>query len=168
MKKLCYFSLIIGIGIGMIITASLNELARGGDVELPQISDDDLQGELEKTLGEIKSDLTIPSEQPKEPVKKDDKPSEIIEDDELNETEGDKIEDTELLPLDLVEITILPGMHTQGIADLMVEKGLVERPEDFINKAYEKDVTKKFRAGKVQIPKGSTIEEIFELLTKRP
>ncbi|GAB6088207.1 hypothetical protein JCM11672_34790 [Alkaliphilus crotonatoxidans] len=166
MKKLCYFSLIIGIGIGMIITASLNELVGGNDQEIPQVVDNSSQGELEKTLGEIKNSLIVQQSQLDQIEGDLENEPEKMENDELYPSDGDKIEDTK--PQEPVEITILPGMHTQAIADLMAEKGLIESPEDFIEEAYAKDVTRKFRAGKVLIPRGSSIEDIFELLTKRP
>jgi predicted transcriptional regulator YheO len=64
------------------------------------------------------------------------------------------------------EIKINKGMTSEEIADLLYEKGIIENPRDFINLAVELRVTKQFRYGIKQIPHGSSLQNIIEILTK--
>ena len=160
MKKRCFYSLLLGIGIGMILTAVLYEVVAAPKetfMEEPGLGAE--SNEIEKTLeglmalqgqNQVSSDL--------------DNGAKEIEMDELNLENEDNIPEEGQAPV-MVQVT--PGMHTESIGKLLAEKGLVNSPEEFIKMAYEKDLTRKFRTGRYEIPGEATIEEMLQMLTTR-
>lgn len=160
MKKLCFYSLLLGIGIGIILTAALHEIVdvpRGnlsGKVEQSPESNE-IEKALEELLTREGQNQTVPPQE-NEPRER--------EENELNTENEDKINEEEQTP---VEVQIKPGMFTDAIAKLLVEKGLIENPQDFIDKAYEMNLTRKFRTGRYEILPGTPIEDILQMLTTR-
>ncbi|SCY13107.1 hypothetical protein [Alkaliphilus peptidifermentans] len=159
MKRFCILSLIIGIGIGMIITASINIIFQGNQHETAiTLKNQQDENDMEKGIGQLKSvELT---------EKQDNK---IIEDEGINEE--DFVENNNIDEKDLendegfYEVYITNGMTTQQIAKSLNEAGAVDDINAFIDYSITKKVTTKFRIGYKKIPVGSSYDDIISILT---
>lgn len=165
MHRVCYKSLALGLGIGIIITASANLIF------------DDVS-EIEKDK-EIKSNV-INFERSSDRINND-ASEKIVTDEKINievNTEknkeesapsiaGDKEEDEiESVEKDYVLVEIIAGMASMEIAQLLYDKGLIEDVEIFLEIATSMDAIKILRRGMKRIPRDSSIEEIVEILIK--
>lgn len=165
MHRVCYKSLALGLGIGIIITASANLIFHNAS-------------EIEKDK-EIKSNV-INFERSSDRINND-ASEKIVTDEKINievNTEnnkeesapsiaGDKEEDEiESVEKDYVLVEIIAGMASMEIAQLLYDKGLIEDVEIFLEIATSMDAIKILRRGMKRIPRDSSIEEIVEILIK--
>ena len=81
------------------------------------------------------------------------------EDDENNSLEE---EDESLITINIPNNS-LPGK----IGEILVESGLIEDKQEFIDKTVEMNADTKLRSGEFEIPKNSTLEEIVNILIKK-
>ena len=80
------------------------------------------------------------------------------------ETEdNEEVKETENV---VINITIPSGSLPNEIANILVSNGLVESKSEFINKVVEMGVETKLKSGTFKIPKGSSIEEIVNIISK--
>ncbi len=165
MRRVCYKSLALGLGIGIIITASANLIFHNAS-------------ELEKNK-EIKNDV-INFERSSDRISNDNSET-IVVDEKMNievntennkeqsglsiadEKEEDEIESGEK---DYILVEIISGMASMEIAQLLYDKGLIENIEVFLKIATSMDAIKTLRRGMKMIPRDSSIEEIVEILIK--
>ena len=83
------------------------------------------------------------------------------EEEEIEDNEKDaKIEKV------VINITIPSGALPNEIASILVSKGLVESKSEFIDKVVEMGVEKKLKSGTFKIAKGSSLEEIVNIISK--
>lgn len=66
----------------------------------------------------------------------------------------------------IVNIVIPSGALPNEIANILVSNGLVESKSDFIDKVVEMGVEKKLKSGTFKIAKGSSLEEIVNIISK--
>lgn len=165
MHRVCYKSLALGLGIGIIITASANLIFHNAS-------------EIEKDK-EIKNNV-INFERSSDRINND-ASEKLVADEKMNievNTEnnmeqsapsiaGDKEEDEiESVEKDYVLVEIIAGMASMEIAQLLYDKGLIEDVEIFLEIATSMDAIKTLRRGMKRIPRDSSIEEIVEILIK--
>lgn len=165
MHRVCYKSLALGLGIGIIITASANLIFHNAS-------------EIEKDK-EIKSNV-INFERSSDRINND-ASEKIVTDEKINievNTENNKEEsapsiagnkeedEIESVEKDYVLVEIIAGMASMEIAQLLYDKGLIEDVEIFLEIATRMDAIKILRRGMKRIPRDSSIEEIVEILIK--
>jgi len=165
LRRVCYKSLALGLGIGIIITALANvifhnagELEKNKEISKEVINFERFSSSINNDASEIiildeKMNIEVNTEKNKEqntPSKADEK-----EEDEIKSGEKDYV---------LVEI--IAGMASLEIAQLLYDKGLIEDIEVFLEIATSMDAIKTLRRGIKMIPRESSIEEIVEILIK--
>lgn len=80
------------------------------------------------------------------------------------ETEdNEEVKETENV---VINVTIPSGALPNQIASILVSKGLVESKSEFIDKVVEMGVEKKLKSGTFKIAKGSSLEEIVNIISK--
>lgn len=84
---------------------------------------------------------------------------------EGEEAQGDE-EEPEEEPSSDVEIEIPSGTASMGVADILVENGLIDDASEFLARAGEQEAETKLRAGTFTIPSGSSIDEIIQILIR--
>ena len=163
MKKICIRSLILGIGIGLILVASINLVLQSRSNPL-LASQDELpsSSNLEKTLQDMKQGKNNANISSDEGISAEEPGNNINVPEEILEKKIDEVEE-EMPPF---EIRINKGMTSETIADLLLKNGVVDNRQEFIDLAIDLKMTKQFKYGLKQIPYGSSLKEIIEILTK--
>ena len=165
MHRVCYKSLALGLGIGIIITASANlifhnasEIEKDKEIKNNVINFERSSDRINNDASEkIVTDEKINIEVNTENNKEESTPS----------IAGDKEEDEiESVEKDYVLVEIIAGMASMEIAQLLYDKGLIEDVEIFLEIATRMDAIKILRRGMKRIPRDSSIEEIVEILIK--
>jgi len=90
---------------------------------------------------------------------------EAPEEEKTEDNEKDNEKDAEEKGI-IVNVTIPSGSLPNEIANILVSNGLVESKSEFINKVVEMGVETKLKSGTFKIPKGSSIEEIVNIISK--
>ena len=111
-----------------------------------------LDGLFHKNSAQTKQDKQV------EDVSKDNDESEPAE----NVVNEEDIPEEEFIKIDIPH-DALPGK----IGEILVEYGLVEDKQEFIDKTVEMQADTKLRSGEFEIPKDSTMEEIINILVKK-
>lgn len=68
--------------------------------------------------------------------------------------------------LEKITVEIKKGMSSENIADILVQKGIIDEPGAFLDRLKETNTETKLKEGVYVIPKGSGYDEIIEILTK--
>lgn|GEM_PF-6118330 len=161
MKKVCIRSLVLGIGIGLIVVAAFNLFLQSKSNPLLVNAGQELEdSNLEKSLQNIKNDINNGKVLPEEGITGEDAGNNInipVEKAEVEPLQKDKPP---------FEIKISKGMTSETIAELLVKNGVIDNRQDFIDLAIELKMTKQFKYGIKQVPYGSSMVEIIEILTK--
>ncbi len=160
MRKICIRSMVLGIGIGLILVASLNLFFQYKSNTI-QANANPAPGpsSLEESLQNMKKDMSEAG------IANEDtgNNSDIIPEPEAEEVAEAESDANDMLP---VEIRITRGMTSETIADLLVENGVIASRQEFIDLAIELKMTKQFKYGIKLVPHEATLEEIIEILTK--
>lgn len=90
------------------------------------------------------------------------KDSETAQDEETDENQKDDINKEE----EVVHINIPPGSLPAKIGDILVESGLIQDRNEFVNKVVELRMETRLKSGEYEIAKNSSLEEIIQVLTK--
>lgn len=90
------------------------------------------------------------------------KDSETAQDEETDENQKDDINKEE----EVVHINIPPGSLPAKIGDILVESGLIQDRNEFVNKVVELRMETRLKSGEYEIAKNSSLEEIIQILTK--
>lgn len=90
---------------------------------------------------------------------------EAPEEEKTEDNEKDNEKDAEEKGI-IVNVTIPSGSLPNEIANILVSNGLVESKSEFIDKIVEMGVETKLKSGTFKIPKGSSIEEIVNIISK--
>lgn len=90
--------------------------------------------------------------------------------DESSETESSQ-EESQETPVKVIAtenktITIPNGTPGIGIARILLENGLIENTQDFVQTAENLGLALKLKSGTFQIPFGATTEEIIKIISK--
>ncbi|MDR7856442.1 hypothetical protein [Tissierella sp.] len=159
LKKTKITYLILGMGIGIIITSTLYSL-------YPQISYIELEDEIiierARELGMVNL---------KESIKTENFEAAIDKEETLDQTgsEANLEEETELEEkTEEIEITIESGLTLTNVATKLYDAGLIEDKDDFISFVKNKKLQGKIISAKYKITSNSSYDEIVEMLTFRP
>lgn len=90
------------------------------------------------------------------------KDSETAQDEETDEDQKDDINKEE----EVIHINIPPGSLPAKIGDILVESGLIQDRNEFVNKVVELRMETRLKSGEYEIAKNSSLEEIIQVLTK--
>lgn len=94
------------------------------------------------------------------------KDSETAQDEETDENQKDYINKEEENQEEVVHINIPPGSLPAKIGDILVESGLIQDRNEFVNKVVELKMETRLKSGEYEIAKNSSLEEIIQILTK--
>lgn len=92
--------------------------------------------------------------------------SDYAEDQEDPESEENKEDDKDEAEGQIVYIEIPSGTLPGEIGNILVANNLIDSQNEFINKVIQMGVEKKLKSGSFKIAKGSSLEEIINILTK--
>ncbi len=151
-NKIVY--LILGIGIGIIVTNILNSAYP--KIEYVELSEEKIIKEASE-LGMVKIKENIDTKKTKI-----EKKNEENKDIEINEE--DPVEIGENISR---EIVIESGSNLTGVTKDLYEKKLIDDEEDFIYFVRDSGLEKKLNVGTYNIEDGSNYSEIIEKLTHR-
>lgn len=143
--------MVIGIGIGMIITSIINIIfinEKTNGIE---------EMNLKKFIKTTSENLNEVTNKSVEPCIEDRLMAQHIVKDNFVET--DKA---------YIELLIEKGMNSEEIAKLLEKNKIIIDSDEFINIANKLDVTKQLKYGLKKIPKNSSIQDILEILIKIP
>ncbi len=163
MRKICIRSMVLGIGIGLILVATLNLIFQYKSNTLQSNADDaSASSGLEASLQNMKKDMSeagITNEDTgnnSDIIPQEDKGEDIKVSDEETGAGNDPP----------YEIRISRGMTSETIADLLLENDVIDNRQEFIDLAIELKMTKQFKYGIKLVPRDATLKEIIEILTK--
>lgn len=66
----------------------------------------------------------------------------------------------------LVKIDIPAGSASSDIGDILIAEGLIEEKDSFLKQLTQLNLETKLRQGQYEVPKGSSLEEILNIITK--
>ncbi len=66
----------------------------------------------------------------------------------------------------VVEVNIPQGSDSSKIADILQTSGAVKDSKEFLKKCEEMDKSTRLKAGDFEIPKGTSLEEVINIITK--
>lgn len=151
LKKISIYSLVIGIGLGIIISSIFN------------IVYIQLKGSNIREEEPIFENSSIKFDSPKEGQEHG---SEFLGDPNENQSELSDPIHKSVKNEDHHEIFIDRGMNSEEIAKLLEEKGIIKSKEEFNALAAKLKLTRNFKYGLKTIPPNSSLEEIMIILTK--
>ncbi|WP_041720808.1 hypothetical protein [Alkaliphilus metalliredigens] len=139
-------SMLLGVGIGMVLTASFNLLVNHegtiiGDVLQPKEIVEEIENNVEKQIEEMKDRLDTTQEKHTQE----------------NIQNGEKEKNA-------FWVTIQPGMSTREIAEYLYENEVILNSDEFIKKVSELQLTRSLKYGKTEIPFESSLEEVLMIL----
>lgn len=182
-----------GLGLGIILTTIILSLVskeeKLSDQEiivrakkLGMVTQEDKKAKLDSVLGEITQPTATVApkvEDPATEVDITDNPEvstsdELKEENDTNnvETSNETSEDSSLDDLaptepevDHISFTIVDGMTSKQVADLLYEKGIIENAIEFNNYLKDKGKASVIRIGTYNLPKGASYDEIVKKIT---
>lgn len=110
-----------------------------------------------------------------ENIENDDKVDNIDEDENKDNTgnendqnadKNDEDKDSEPITEEIVIVKIPSGSFPPAIANILLEKGLIENKMDFLIKSQELKLDTKLKSGEFKIKKGIGLEELIKTLAK--
>lgn len=156
-KKTKIAFLTLGIGIGIIISSTLNSLYP--KIKLIEL-EDEMIIERARELGMVNLKDSI----------KVDIPKETLKDESLEQIENDVslAVDDELEEIEEIEIVVESGSILTEVATNLYDTKLIEDKDDFISFVRNKKLDKKIITGIYRIKYNSSYEEIIQILTNIP
>lgn len=150
MSKFNLKNIMLGIGIGLVISSMANINKDRGELTVEEIKREAEKHDLVvisiEDIIDKKEKKESPSVQAGEP-----KPAPTQE----QVTDSQKI-----------DISIENGMTSEKIADLLAEKGLIKEAKEFSKRVGELGVEDRLKVGNYEITKGTGVDEIIKILTK--
>ena len=164
-KKTKIAFLTLGIGIGIIISSTLNSLYP--KIKLIEL-EDEMIIERARELGMVNLKDSIKVDIPKETPKET--PKEALKDESLEQIENDVslAVDDELEEIEEIEIVVESGLILTEVATKLYDTKLIEDKDDFISFVRNKKLDKKIITGIYRIKYNSSYEEIIQILTNIP
>ncbi|NLM03658.1 MAG: endolytic transglycosylase MltG [Clostridiales bacterium] len=146
MKRFSFLNILIGIGIGMIITSIINIVF----ISEKYNSDNHVKNVNENNF------IKLPTENMYEYTEDISEKSFKQENNVGFNTDEDSVK----------EIFIEKGMDSIEIAKLLEREKIISDMDEFLKKTYELNLSRQLKYGLKKIPEGSTIEEILKILTE--
>ncbi|MGV8146377.1 MAG: hypothetical protein ACLKAK_01845 [Alkaliphilus sp.] len=175
MFKFCLKSLVLGIGIGIILIASLNLLLHDTekDTEISTEVDDtenainqDSNNTHEKTAvdDELKTDEKNDTDECT--CKNEDINSDIIYEEDNNIVNGNSVNKSEINEDEYILIEVPEGMNGLEIAELLYDKGVIRDVDEFMEVVKKLNATRILKHGEKFFKQNASLEEIIEILIK--
>lgn len=157
-KKFSY--LMLGLGIGIILTNFIHSI--NPKVEYVQLSDEDII-ERATDLGMVFIKDVIDVDKPEEDGM-------LLEDEKKDEqevsTQSDEVDD-EMEEFEEVVFKINEGQSLITISKNLLDAGLIDDVDGFIEFVKEREMDKRFRVGTYKLNNGMDYETLLDILTKR-
>ncbi len=83
-----------------------------------------------------------------------------------NTNNDDKDKDSQSSTEEIVVVKIPSGSFPPAIANILLEKGLIDNKMDFLIKSQELKLDTKLKSGEFKIKKGTSLEDLIKLLAK--
>lgn len=115
-------------------------------------------------LGGLFAEDNIKTSDPKENVADVDNDSDKANDTEINKDNEDDNTENDLETI--IHVGIPSGSVLSQIAEILADNDLIQNEKEFIDKAIELNFDTKLKYGEFDIPKGSSLEEILNILVK--
>ncbi|MFZ5966560.1 MAG: hypothetical protein ACOYVK_05220 [Bacillota bacterium] len=153
MNKRYLKAFLLGVGVGLIITSSMNIVQMRSENNIP--SEEFIRSEAKK-LGMV------------DPVEYIDKskvinnPTNVIEPDSKPQDEVTKAPEVGKT----INVYIPQGSNSEDIADLLLEEQLISSQKSFLDKVYSKNYSGILRWGNYKFNEGISEDEIIERLVK--
>jgi hypothetical protein len=149
MSKYSVKNIVLGIGIGLVISSIVNINA-----SQQKLTIDDLQKEAERyNLKLVKNEI--------EKSYTDIEPTAIPQE----QTEAETPQKEEVEQKEIITFKIKKGANSYTITDSLIEAGLIEDKQGFLDRLYELDKGGKLQAGTFFIEEGSDFDTIIKILT---
>lgn len=148
MKKLSINSLILGMGLGIIISSIINIMW----IESKNLEYNDKQTETQNFYSE--------------PLNSNNNVKEETSLEGFNDNKNIKSNKNDIPDLDN-KIYIPRGLNSEQIANLLEQEGIIESSEEFNKLAANLVITRKLQHGIKTIPIDSTLDEIMLILTEK-
>ncbi|MBZ4665489.1 hypothetical protein [Mahella sp.] len=146
MKRIFWGSLVLGMGIGIFVTALLSIIWFDRQAVDNALSDQQIM-EKAKALGMI------------DPTEGSYKQSITVDEKAHEETEtGSSSQES------FVILTVNKGMTVSDVAGILRDSGVISDADAFINEVRKADLITRLQPGIFEIKKGSTTDEIIRLL----
>ncbi len=150
MSKYSVRNIILGVGIGLVISSIININASQQRLTVEQLEKEAERYNLKLVKNEIEKsypeEVTTPTPQP--------------EQQDIDESQNDENQQK-----NTVEFYIKKGSNSYNIADGLIEKGLIKDKQAFIDRLYELDKSGKAQAGTFYIPENADIDTIIKIIT---
>lgn len=101
------------------------------------------------------------------PVSQEENPTgSAVETPEDEETPAEVPEDPIVEEPEQILVEVPSGTSAQGIADILLSRGLIENKEEFIQKAIELGLDTQLKSGEFLIDNNATLEEILKIISR--
>lgn len=135
--------IMLGMGIGLVLSGIININIYGKD-----LNDDYIKTEA------IKRGFIVIN--PEDIINKEIK---------NNEVKDDEIIDTEVSEKEEVKIEIIKGSNSYDVAELLMKNGLILDAKEFLSRLKELDKERKIQYGVYIIKKGSSYNDIIDIIS---
>ncbi len=153
MGKFCKRDFLLGLGIGLIISAVLVSF-----FDSPQLSDQEIISRAAK-LGMVQpGSRTSQASTSRQVYQNPGLSSPVVGEQTVPPPAG---------PKSSIQVTVTSGMGSETIARILEEKGAIRDRQQFLKVVTEHQAHTRFRNGTFTIPVGGKMEEILKILTGR-
>jgi len=135
--------IMLGMGIGLVLSGIINININGKD-----LSDDYIKTEA------IKRGFIVIN--PEDIINKEIKNNEIKDDEKI---------DTEVSEKEEIKIEIIKGSNSYDVAELLMKSGLILDAKEFLSRLKELDKERKIQYGVYIIKKGTSYNDIIDIIT---
>lgn len=177
MRSIQVKSVILGIGIGIILTSFIGMIFSSG-MEKAAILDDEYVIRRAIELGMVKSTDLLDSGSMEAQDDSDDEPVETTsaqlpettvkeENKDSAEKQAEGSEDGIKMPPEMIAVEIKSGDSSEKVADMLLEKGLITDRKPFTDMLAEKKLETKIMVGRYSFAEGTGVDEIIRKITSK-
>lgn len=169
-KKINLYLILIGIGIGIILSSLFNIL--NPTIKYKEYSESDIK-RMARELGMVDlKEKIIEEDKGKDEKKVEDQKNKDFEDETEDKIIEDKTDNRETKNIDAkknqeyIEFEIKRGEKSEVVIEHLYEQGLIEDVEDFTKEVKKEKAGRKIQYGKHRIPIGADYKSIIEILIR--
>ncbi|HHV29898.1 MltG/YceG/YrrL family protein [Acetivibrio mesophilus] len=181
MSKFYIKNILLGIGIGIVLT-TLTGIIYSAGME-PQMSKEEIMA-MARQYGMVSSSEMIKEDEQKEPElagteeiqaeptldpgNAEEMQAEPTKDPaNVEEIKAEPTEDPGAIEKMQVKIAVAPGDNPNDIARKLLEKGLIDSPDSFVNEIKAMNLQRSMQVGEYTIEEGTDITTIIRVICKR-
>lgn len=177
MRSIQVKSVILGIGIGIILTSFIGMIFSSGMERAAELNDEYVIRRA-RELGMLKSTDLLDSGSVEAQDERTDKPIETTpvqlpettvkeEDEDSAGKQAEGSEDGIKMPPEVIVVEIKSGDSSEKVADMLLEKGLITDRETFADILAEEKLETKIMVGRYSFEKGTGVDEIIRKITSK-